>query len=70
MTIRSLIHADALNIGGITLYAHMVVWFPATFYEMVTWSIGSLVGISLIVMNVVKTAHELKNEKDKTKKPK
>ena len=70
MTIRSLIHADALNIGGITLYAHMVVWFPATFYEMVTWGIGSLVGISLITMNVVKTYHEIKNQKDKLKKAK
>lgn len=59
--LSDLIEVDALNVSGMLLYALGIVWFPEAAYEVVSWAIGACVGISLVVLNVVKIYQYLKD---------
>lgn len=50
---NDLIEVDALNIGGMFLWVTSHVWFPSSIHEVVTWAIGTLVGVSLLTLNLM-----------------
>lgn len=50
---NDLIEVDALNIGGMFLWVTSHVWFPSSIHEVVTWVIGTLVGVSLLTLSIL-----------------
>lgn len=51
---QDLVEVDALNVGGIMLWALTHVWFPESIPETITFVMGTLVGLSLLALNVTK----------------
>ena len=69
MEVRELVGVDSLNIAAMVLWASNYVWLPSTVYEVVTWVIGSLVGISLIALNSYKLYQSIQRDKKDQQKP-
>jgi len=46
-----LLQVDGLNIAGMMHFVVNIIWFPASVYEIISWIIGSLVGLSLVALN-------------------
>lgn len=61
---QDLIEVDALNLSGMLLWVSHLMWFPATVYETITWATGTAVGVSLVVLNIVKINQAVKKKKD------
>jgi len=59
-SMQDLVEVDALNIGGIMLWALTHVWFPDTISEIITFVVGTLVGLSLLALNVTKLYYTIK----------
>lgn len=64
---QDLVEVDALNIGGIMLWALTHVWFPESIPETITFVMGTLVGLSLLALNVTKLYYTIKKSSTNTK---
>jgi len=66
---NDLIEVDALNIGGMFLWITRHVWLPSSIHEVITWVIGTLVGVSLLALNIIKIHQALKAQNQPKKDP-
>jgi uncharacterized membrane protein len=64
---QDLVEVDALNVGGIMLWALTHVWFPDSIPETITFVVGTLVGLSLLALNVTKLYYAIKKGATNTK---
>lgn len=64
---QDLVEVDVLNVGGIMLWALTHVWFPDSIPETITFVVGTLVGLSLLALNVTKLYYTIKKSATNTK---
>lgn len=69
-SISDLVEVDAINIGGMLVYVSSIIWLPATAYEVITWIIGTMVGVSLIALNIIKIKQYIGDDKHARRKRK